>query len=252
MRRLTRSIMLTLFVGSLILPQSLAQSKPALDDDEVQSRSIRQRIREGKADGIEVTIYEVQGEKEEKLIPVLDPSRTFNKDDSLRIEFTSSIDGYVYFVNISPDGKKAVIYPDVAFKNQNNMVTKSKTYRLPEDQVMGFDDQQGVEIIQVIMSRQRIPFFDDAIRNSHGELGKSSADAAAELVSLATKKKSGIDSETIANVLPPSQSGEVLSRDVRLKVFTPKNKEEKGTVIAIPDGLKEGGVAVFEIRLRHQ
>jgi hypothetical protein len=253
MRRLTRSIMLALLIPGL-MPLAFAQGQKADDGDEVLSRTIRQRLREGKADGMEVTIYEVQGEKTaEKLIPVLDPGRTFKNKDALRVEFTSSIDGFVYFVNISPDGKKAVVYPVADSPSQSNTVSKGKVYRLPDDdgtfEFTGED--KGVEIIQVILTRQRIPFFEDAIKNSKGELGETSANAAAELVSLAAKKKSGIDKETIAKVLPPDSPAEVGTRDIRLKIFAPKDKDEKGTVIAIPDGLKDGGVAVFEIRLRH-
>jgi hypothetical protein len=257
MRRLTRTIMLALLVTGLT-PLAFAQGQKAGDGDEVLSRTIRQRVREGKTDGMEVTIYEVQGEKDaEKLIPVLDTSRTFKNNDALRVEFTSSINGFVYFINITPEGKKVVIYPDIRVPNQTNQVVKGTTYRLPEGQEP-FDfegEEKGVEIIQVIMSRQRIPFFDKAIRDSKGVLGADSASAAAELVSLATKKKGdikgGIDTETTANVLPQNIASDVGTRDIRLKVFAPKDKDEKGTVIAIPDGLKEGGVAVFEIRLRH-
>jgi hypothetical protein len=119
---------------------------------------------------------------------------------------------------------------------------------MPEEQTLEFQgSQKGDEIIQVIMSSKRIPFFDAAIKDSKGELGETSASAAAELVSLAAKKKSGIDSETVAKVLP--QTEEVMRREIRLA--PPKSKVDKGTVIAIPDGLKDGGVAVFEVRLRH-
>jgi hypothetical protein len=202
---------------------------------------------------MEIIIYQVQNDKQ---IPVLDPHPVFKTGDELRIEFKSGIEGYVYFINISPNGKKAVIFPDARYPNQNNMVTRGKTYRLPDDpQVMGFDDDsKGDEIIQVIMSSERIAFFDDAIRKSGGELDANSASVAAELVNMAGRKKSGIDSEPIAKVLPANNSGEVLSRGLRLKtqVLAPKDKEEKGTVIAIPDGLKDGGIAVFEILIRHR
>src|ERR1700754_117758 len=181
MKRLVKSLGLLLFVSSLMVPVTFAQHHLANDDDEVVARTIRQRVREGKTDGMEVTLYEIQGEKE---IPILDTGRTFKNKDALRVEFTSSVEGFVYFINISPDGQKAVIYPDAEVPNQANTVMKGRTYRLPDAQTSFFNfegDTKGDEIIQVIMSRKRIPFFDDAVRNSRGELGQTSADAAAEL-----------------------------------------------------------------------
>jgi hypothetical protein len=241
--------MITIFIAALVANTNGQSQNATAGGPDIVERGIRQKVKAGLMDGMEIIIYEVKGET---LIPVFDPSRVFKDGDLLRIEFKSSIEGYVYFVNISPDGKKAVIFPDV---EESNRIIKGKTYRLPEDTELEFTGaQKGDEIIQVIMSSERIAFFDDAIKKTGGELDAYSASAAAELVNMAGKKKSGIDSETIAKVLPTNNSGEVLSRGLRLKtqVLAPKDKEEKGTVIAIPDGLKDGGIAVFEILIRHR
>ncbi|HVG19903.1 MAG TPA: DUF4384 domain-containing protein [Blastocatellia bacterium] len=250
MKTLIRLSVIALFALTMSPSASLAQARGTHgEDDEVALRAIRQKVRSGEMAGMEVILYEVNGDK---TAAVLDPGRVFKNSDELRLEFKSSIDGYVYLVNVSPNGKKAVIFPDIKFNN-NNKVEKGKTYRLPEEeQVLGFKgDDKGDEIIQVIMSRDRINFFEKAIKESDGELGKDSAAAAAELVSMAAKRKSGIQTDTVAKVLPRGSREEVMSREIRLKVFTPKDKDEQGTVIAIPDGFKEGAVAVFEIRIRH-
>src|SRR5262249_16839533 len=66
----------------------------------------------------------------------------------------------------------------------------------------------------------------------------------------ANSKRSGIDSENLANVLPSSGPDAILSRKVTLA--PPKDKDSQGAVIAVPDNkLKPGEVAMFEIRLRH-
>jgi hypothetical protein len=249
MKTLFRTPVIALMSLCAIFSVSLAQTPKAQDDlDEVASRAMRQKVRSGAMAGMEVILYEMKGDK---AVPVLDTGRVFKNSDELRVEFKSSIEGYVYLVNVSPEGKKTVIFPDIRFNN-NNRVEKGRTYRLPEEEVMGFEgDEKGDEIIQVIMSAQRIPFFEKAIKDAKGELGKDSAAAAAELISMAAKKKSGIQADTVAKVLPPNSQEEVLSREMKLKVFAPKDKDEQGTVIAIPDGLKGGGVAVFEIRIRH-
>ena len=249
MKSLIRFSVIALLAILMVPSISRAQTRttPA-DDDEIRSRVIRQKVRSGEMAGMEVILYEVT---DKQTIPVLDPGRVFKNSDELRLEFKSSIDGIVYLVNVSPNGSKAVIFPDAKFNNDNR-VERGKTYRLPEKDVFGFKgDDKGDEIIQVIMSRQRIPFFEKAIKESEGELGKDSAAAAAELISLAAKRKSGIQTDTIAKVLPPKSKEETMSREIRLKVFAPKSANDQGTVIAIPDGLKDGGIAVFEIRIRH-
>jgi hypothetical protein len=92
------------------------------------------------------------------------------------------------------------------------------------------------------MSREPIQVFEDSIKNSNGQLGETASSAAAELTG---EKRSGIDTESVSKVVPTG----VRTRNVRLA--PPRAKDEKGTVVAVPDTkLKPGEVAVFEIRLR--
>lgn len=238
-------LLATLVVAQSPMSRTKTAQRQTADSDEVTSRGIRQKVREGNMDGMELVVFDA---KDGKLNPILDPSRNFREGDEIKVQFWSSFDGYVYFVNVDPGGTKKVIYPVAGRKDQSNMIRANQQYMLPRSDTFEFAGEKGVEVIQVIMSRQPIPFFDDAVRNSNGELGKTASNAAAELVSLASRKKSGIDTETIASVLPRNGSDAVLSREVRLA--PPRDKSDQGTVIAIPEGLKDG-VAVVEIRLKH-
>jgi len=168
-----------------------------------------------------------------------------SKGDQIKIEFESNFDGYVYFVNVAPSGKSAVIYPDRRAGETNNMIRERQRYVLPHSAPFEFDEEKGTEVLQVIMSRRAVPLFEDAIRNSRGELGTTASTAAAELMGVESKR-SGIDTANTQRILPP----EMRARSVRLAPAG--NNDEKGTVIAVPDTkLKPGEVAVFEIRLRH-
>jgi hypothetical protein len=259
MRNLTRVAVISLVAIGLIAtvaparakdPQSKTEQKQDVGSDEQSTRAIRQKVREGTLDGMELVVFDVKKDEKgnEKLIANLDPSRNFQKGDEIKVQFWSSFDGYVYFVNVEPSGNRTIIYPVAGGEEQSNIVHARKLYLLPRATTFEFDAEKGTEVIQVIMSRQPIPFFDVAIKNSDGALGKTAASAAAELVSLASKKKAGIDTETIAKVLPETDAY-LLTRKVRLA--PPKDKDDKGTLIAIPDGLKNGGIGVFEIRLKH-
>jgi uncharacterized protein DUF4384 len=225
-------------------PQTKAIQNQKGDSDEVLSRAIRQKVLDKRIDGMEIVVFDV---KDGKLTPILDPSRNFRKDDEIKVQFWSNFDGYVYFVNVEPSGKKTVIYPQAGGKEQSNMILGGQHYILPHSLPYVFDEEKGIEVIQVIMSRQPIRFLDDAVKKSNGELGKTASNVADELVGVGSKKK-GIDSDTIAKVLPNREGDAVRSRKVSLA--RPRDTEQ-GTVIAVPDSLKDGGIAVFEIRLQH-
>ncbi len=219
----------------------LAQATSAQTRDGVRSRAIRMKYDTGKIDGLRITVYLVTG----KNIVAVDPSREFTKGEQIKIEFESSFDGYVYFVNVPPSGRSAVIYPDPKGGESDNMIRARQRYVLPHRGTFEFvEDEKGTEVVQVIMSREPIQVFEDSIRNANGQLGETASSAAAELAGSDTKR-TGIDSEGVAKVVPEG----VRTRNVRLA--PPRSKEEKGTVVAVPDArLKPGEVAVFEIRLR--
>jgi hypothetical protein len=199
----------------------------------------------GKTDGMRILIHKVEGAT---LVPV-DPSRTFTKDDEIKVAFESNFDGCVYFINVSPGGKSRVLFPFAG--DTDNSIRSRKRYELPNNGVIAFDEEKGVEILQVIMSKDRIRVLDAAIRDANGELGESAASAAAELASAGKPQPSGIVGENVAMVLPKTM------RTRGIVLASGKDRDKQGSVVAIPqtkakDGrLKPGEVAVFEIRLKH-
>ena len=111
---------------------------------------------------------------------------------------------------------------------QHCAVDKSTT------QPIGFDDEKGTEVLQVIISRDRIDFLENAIKNGDCceennhckcELSASAASAAAELASNAAKQqKGGIVVNNIQAVVPENSSSGVRARGITLV----QGKDKKG------------------------
>lgn len=214
----------------------------------------------GQADAIHIIILKKVDEN--KFIPV-DPTRSFQPGEQIKIAFESNFDGYVYVINVTPGGKKRVLFP---FDKESNRITQKQRYELPNLNTFVFDEEKGTEIVQVMMSREAIPLFDLAVKNSHGELGETASSAAAELSGTTKPVKSGIVTENMATVLPQTGTGTKRQRGI---ILSPgKDKATEGTYVAIPDKatdrsgqvtkdkepagrLKANEVAVFEIRLQH-
>jgi hypothetical protein len=239
MRKLIRFTVVSL--AAIILAPVLAMAQ---DNAQDQDRAIRQKYRSGQEDGMSLVVYKVVGNEEVAINPA---NHSFKAGDEIRIKFQSNFDGYVYFINITPKGEKAVFYPDIEFKNNSNIIRSGREYLLPSSDVFEFDaEEKGIEVIQVVISRQPIAFLEEAIRNSKGALGTTASNAASELGSAASKQ-TGVVIDEATKVLPENGQS-VLSRKIRLA--PPKDKDKEGAVVTIPDKLKGSEIAVFEVRLR--
>ncbi len=225
-----------------------------------QNRDVRARglFVAGKTDAMRVVVLKAEGNS----MVAVDPTRTFQKGDKIRIAFESNFPGYVYVLNVTPGGKKRVLFP---YGNGNsNLIEARKSYELPQADVFVFDEEKGTEVLQVIMSREPIPFYDLAIKNSQGELDLSAANVASELSNSNIKLQKiggGIVADN-TNTISNQDTGKFRTRGI---ILTPGKNKEEGSYVAIPetaptkaisqpatDGkLKQGEVAVFEIRLQH-
>lgn len=130
----------------------------------------------------------------------------------------------------------------------DNKVDPDERYDIPPGKLtMQFDEEKGTEVLQVIMSRDRIPYLDAALKEPEGCLSESASSAAAELQGGIAKK--------VTPVVPQTEGSKVKSRDI---ILAPgRDKDPKGSVVAIPDNgsggkLKSGEIAPFEIRLKHK
>jgi hypothetical protein len=267
-------MLLTIAIASLAVA-GLGAAGVYGQDDDVRSRGLVVKFQDGKIDGMQISILKKSGTNR---VPV-DPGTTFKEGDEIWVSFASNFDGYVYIVNVMPDGQKRVLFPyqTLADGQTSNLVRADQRYVLPKGDSFAFDPHSGTEILQVIMSRDPIPLLDAAVKNPNGDLGDSASSAAAELQGKASKQSydggkspegSGIVTDNVA--VPEG----VLTRDIkRVSVAhisvahtsagsgaparAKHRLDKRGSVVAIPDEggkggrLKPGEVAVFEVRLKH-
>ena len=179
------------------------------------------------------------------MVPV-SPSTEFKAGDQIKIQFQSNFEGYIYVVNIEPNGKRKLLFPQ---EGSENAVSPEQRYDIPPgNSAIEFDKEVGTEVLQVIMSRDRISYLDAALKEPDQYLSESAATAAVELQGGITKK--------VTPVVPQGEgSNKVRSRDI---ILAPgRDKDANGSVVAIPDTggngkLKSGEIAPFEIRLKHR
>jgi hypothetical protein len=155
--------------------------------------------------------------------------------------------------------------------------------------VIKFDDKEvGTEILKVVISRQRIPVFEEAIKSAGGELGKSAQSVASELADAPTTKPAGKPAASTSSSAPAkSEAKPTASKSENVGIIQPDNepkmrcrglelgkeircrgielakddakKNEGAVMVAIPDSpkekadtkLKPGEVAIIELRLKH-
>jgi len=196
-----------------------------------------------KSDAMSILVLKVT---DGTLVPV-DPSTEFKAGDQIKIQFQSNFEGYIYVVNIEPNGKRKVLFPYP--EASDNSVSPGERYDIPPGTAaIEFDLEKGTEVLQVIMSRGRIPYLDAALKEPEQYLSESASNAAVELQGGIAKK--------VTPVVPQGEgAGKVRSRDI---ILAPgKDKDTGGSVVAIPDTgsggkLKTGEIAPFEIRLKHR
>jgi len=237
--------LITLTLTTLLLVSVTASSVSA-DKKQTQKTTEASRARglfiSKKSDAMSILVLKVA---EGTLVPV-DPSSEFKAGDQIKIQFQSNFDGYIYVVNISPSGKRCVLFPYA--KDSNNAVSPDERYDLPPGgDAIEFDKEKGTEVLQVIMAHDRIAYLDAALKEPERCLSESASSAVAELQGGISKK--------VTPVVPAADGNKVRSRDI---ILAPgRDKDSKGSVVAIPDNggsggkLKSGEIAPFEIRLKH-
>ncbi|HSE97945.1 MAG TPA: DUF4384 domain-containing protein [Blastocatellia bacterium] len=207
-----------------------------------------------RADAMSIVLLKAEGAR---FVPT-SPNTEFKGGDQIKIAFESNFQGYIYLVNVTPRGRKQVLFPYA--DSASNVVKPNQRYEFPPGgDIIEFDGKEkGTEVLQVIMSRERIKLLEEAVKNSQGYLGESAASVAAEL-------QNGITGDKVAEVIPETGQGGVRSRNVIIAAGQDKNPQ--GSVVAIEDTdkpsggsssskikpatLKPGEIARFELRLKH-
>jgi hypothetical protein len=239
MKIMMRFTIAALLFASVTAPAVSADKKRQQKSDEASNA--RGLFVKKTSDAMTIIVFKLDGGS---LVPVA-PSTEFKAGDQIKLQLQSNFDGFIYVVNIQPSGKRCLKFPYP--KATDNSVRADEKYDIPPPgDVMEFDDEKGTEVLQVIMTRSRIKYLDDALKEPEGCLAQSASSAAAEL-------QAGI-AKNVAPVAASTDGNKVRSRDI---IFAAgKDKDPSGSVVAIPDNgaggkLKPGETAEFQIRLKH-
>jgi Domain of unknown function (DUF4384) len=257
MRPLTKLV--SVFMAAFVMTSI---SAPAQDKKQggLRSRGIEMEedYNKGRADGMRVAIHK---EVENQIVPVL-ASEVFKSGDRIRLEFESNFNGFVYIINVGPNGKTCLLFPHPV--ERNNAVTARQRYSLPHSHMLKFNEEKGIEVLQVYMSRQPIALFDDTLKQAIDQgtrpcLGDSVVNAARELANSASKNtpkpsQGGIETKVSAPILAQDKRSGMRSRDVYYDSGEDTGKKESTIAVEKKDGyghLKDGDVAFYEIHLQH-
>jgi hypothetical protein len=233
MRVMLRFTLAVMLVASIIVPAMSAEKKRQQKDEATVARGL---FTKKTSDAMTILILKYE---DGNLSPVA-PNTEFKTGDKIKLQLKSNFDGFIYVVNIEPDGKRRLMFPIP--EALDNTVSPDETYEIPPGHIMEFDAAKGTEVLQVIMTRSRIKYLDEALKSPEGYLSESASSAAAEL------------QPGIAKNVPSVAGDKTRSRDI---IFAAgKDKDQKGSVVAIPDSgaggkLKQGETAQFQIRLKH-
>jgi len=171
----------------------------------------------------------------------------------------SNFEGYAYIINVEitrNSEKRFLLYPNP--RAANNRIKSDEGFGLS----IGFDEKAATEVLQVIVSHDRIEYLDSALNGNCSEAENRcelESPVSAQVASLVGDKKSSPQPNT-AGIFPrqsaqrQNQSG-LRSRNI---ILAPgKDRRSKETYVAIPiksgsDGrLKSKEAVVFEMRLKH-
>lgn len=243
MNRLNR-IVVGLLLLILTIGTAQAQTAKKKSTSGLKSRGLVNSYEAGASDGMSIRIL-LDGDQ---LTPV-SANRVFKSGERIRVEFRNNFEGYAYIVNVTPNGKRRVLFPHGA--EIDNKIAANQTY----SESLTFDAERGIETLQVIMSRVPIPVLHSAVNKRNGELTDSQS---ASLARLSIRQQKGPEKTRETD---SSETAYTATDDLKIHArgitVVPGKQKGENLVIATPSdktGKKIGNqeATSFEIRLRHE
>ena len=196
---------------------------------------------------------------------LVSPNQTFKQHDAVKVVIQSNFEGYAYIINVERTAagqeRRLLLFPYA--REVNNKITPDSPCELPRRGKIEFDETPGIEVLQVIMSREPVAFLDAALQSSNCskdetpcELDKSAAILAAQLTGDGGSSPKQAKGGVVGKKAQPQQGADSLrSRDI---ILSPGRDKDKSAYVAIPGNggsegrLKSHEVMVFEIQLVHK
>ena len=94
------------------------------------------------------------------------PTEDFKSGDKVRLLFSASKDGNVYWVAKGTSGQYQVLFP-TAKAGMDNVIAKNKEYTVPVTGSWRFDDKKGTETVVCILSPKPVADLDKAVQLSN-------------------------------------------------------------------------------------
>lgn len=240
---MTLALLVSLCGGSTIRAQK--DGARQLERISNSGEEVRKNYERRQADGLKVTIYQLVSNG---LRPV-NPGQSFTSGDRIKVKFQSNFDGYVYVINLTPAGERRLLFPRPS--SRHNIVRAGQAYDIPPSGEFRFDEDPGLEVLQIVMSRSQVYFLeaildraslkatnlslDKVARNSLGNLGG---------------KPTRLKGSGIATQSEPKRTAGLQTRMLTLE----SRKEGSILILSGPKGTNRfgpGEISVFEIRLNH-
>ena len=98
------------------------------------------------------------------------PDHEFKSGDRVKLRYTTSADGYVYWLAKMSSGKYSVMFPTDK-TGMDNLIKKNEEHTVPVKGSFRFDDTPGTESLLMVFSPDRIPELDQAVAEANGQKG---------------------------------------------------------------------------------
>ncbi|MDR2054411.1 MAG: DUF4384 domain-containing protein [Desulfovibrio sp.] len=90
------------------------------------------------------------------------PNHEFKSGDRVKLVYTPSIDGFVYWMTKGTSGEYKMIFPSEK-TGMDNKVERNKEYTIPTKGAFKFDDKTGKEELLCVLSPSALPDLDSAV-----------------------------------------------------------------------------------------
>ncbi len=216
-----------------------------LDRNKNPSEEVRQSYERRQVDGLKITIYQPGSNG---LRPV-HPGQSFTNGDRIKVRFESNFDGYIYVVNLTPGGETRLLFPWPS--SRRNHVRAGQAYDIPNAGEFRFNNEPGLEVLQIVMSRSQVYFLEEILDRAPLKARNILLDkeVVKKLMNLAGKprrlKGSGIATQTESK----------RTEGLQTRILTLESRKEGSIVVLAgakgPARFGPGEVSIFEIRLNH-
>jgi hypothetical protein len=98
----------------------------------------------------------------------VEPSHEFKSGDRVKLRYTTSADGYVYWLAKMASGKYSVLFPN-SQTGMDNLIKKNEEHTVPVKGSFRFDDKPGTESLLMVFAPDKIPELEQAVAEANGQ-----------------------------------------------------------------------------------